>query len=223
MSCSVVHSKEIISLIQASGMQGLGHDNPCVNSKYVVLMEAEIEKFPILKNYISPNFIVTGGGWSVSMCQAYGLTYEGIRQVLAILKIKAPVADSLEKLEKAIFAIKDAGVIVTDASLLKSGELNQHAISVFVQKKEDCFLVSVNDSFGNTKISPQDKIMQIFKNAQVEVFVSENKRQANGEVTCNGYAIRDCIAFNENSKIIEEILEGNWRRENAECVYELCA
>ncbi len=112
---SALHNSALAA-VKKHGVMGLGASSQ--KSLYFEAMEELQTKHPALKEYIGQRAIVTGSGWSYDVSMTYGLTFQGIREVLALLKIDAPVAETRAQLKAAVEQIKERGVVVTDSSLL---------------------------------------------------------------------------------------------------------
>lgn len=112
---SALHNSALAA-VRKHGVMGLGASSQ--KSPYFQAMEELQTKHPALKEYIGQRAILTGSGWSYDVSMTYGLTFQGIREVLAQLKIDAPVAESREQLIEALEQIKGRGVVVIDSSLL---------------------------------------------------------------------------------------------------------
>lgn len=138
-------------------------------------------------------------GWSTDVYTSQGLTWEGIEEVLRILKIQATVAESFDVLKHAISQVKDKAAIITSHGAIKYGTVDNHAVSLFVQKVGDETRLFINDSGG------VDYNSCYLNGDRVRLFVSKVKRQGRYEVTCNAFAIYDCIAFQGDPNLLEKI------------------
>jgi hypothetical protein len=194
-------------------------------SSYALLMEELYQKHPDLKEYIGRVRIVTGTGWGISFCPSFGLTFRGIRQVLHQLGLKqAQVADSAKSFRVAVNSIQTRGCIVTEPAILQTGCCSGtlHAISVFVEKQENRILLSINDSYGETTLT-QKMREDFFSNRKILEMTSRLQRQAKGEITCNAFAIQDCVAFENDPQIMDKLasLNGYENAESSEVSYPL--
>lgn len=146
-------------------------------------------------------------GWSVRVYRSYGLTFGGIREVLSLLKINAVVAVALDALKSAIAGVVDRAAIVTSHGTICRGERDNHAISVFVQKRAGKVNLFINDS----EASNYDKHCLDDEKVKVCIIASRVKRQVSYETTCNAFAIEDCRAFQDDPELLDklETLDGN--------------
>ncbi|MFI5334959.1 MAG: hypothetical protein ACHQT8_07370 [Chlamydiales bacterium] len=202
-----------ISLIKEAGEREIGYSRSNTGS-YCELMAFERGKYPVLQKYIAPVVVQASGfGWGMELHSSYGLTFEGIRVILSMLKIKAKVADSLQELKDAIPKRDGRAAIITGSSLLAglSDRGGSHAVSIFVRREKGVFLMTLNDGKGASRLAEEVQ-NSLFKKARVVAMPSKVKRQEDGEVTCNATAIMDCVAFGSNPRLIEDILELNWRK-----------
>jgi hypothetical protein len=198
--------------IQALGMTGL---EPCEAETYSYRCEycrtvaATITQNPPLGQYLGPHFVHR----SFTRYATYGITFEGIREVLRLLKIRAIVATSVEMLKEAFSSITDQGAIVTDSGFLSrsfdytdTGEEietikgNNHAISVFVDKPNK--MIFINDSEAN---SYQSAFIRTTYGLDMSIISTKVRRQAVGDYTCNAFAINDCITFQNTPDLLNQM------------------
>ncbi len=189
-------------------MQGLepclaeNHINRCF---YCCRMAQTIASFPKLKDHIGEIVMMKGSGWAQSVYKTYALTFTGINELLRLNKINAVVANSVEKLKEAFADIKDRGAIIIDSGFLSNEQMiKNHAISLFLDKTKDKVILCINDSFGD-KYGREFIKETYFDNEDISVIQSNVKRQERSEVTCYAFAIVDCIAFQDDSNLLERM------------------
>lgn len=199
----------IVSLIKETGLESMSSSLQDI-SDYCQLMQTTLKKYPAAKKYIGPVVCTSGSGYAVDVHQSYGLTFEGMRYILKLLGSKTRVADSLELLKEAIPKTDGQVAIATSASLLANHdvEFSKHAVSLFVQKEKDLFFVTLNDSTGKGTLA-DDVSKALFKDAKAVICPSVVKRQQEGESTCNAFVITDCLAFEQDPRLLETIVRVN--------------
>jgi hypothetical protein len=182
------------------GMRGISAQ---VDPRYQAIMEKLFEENQYLANYIGKIGVyhMEPGelfhGTPKLLGYSYGLTYEGIREILKRLGFEDHVADTKERLEELILTTTDQRAIITDEGILNFGTFSGHAISVFIEKKEPGFRIYINDSQGNAYFNH-------LSIPNLQLIISQVERQKTGEKTCNAFAIRDYIVFQKNPNILRK-------------------
>ena len=182
------------------------------NEEYRFIMENITVLRPSIANYIRPIYALVGMGWSVEYVPvSYGLTYKGIETILSHLELRSKVCFEFSQIQEVIAQLgnDEECALITDVGHLRSEQTREkHAIALFIRKKEAVFQIMSCDSEGC-----QDYAMTQFENMipsgyKCQVFISKVDRQEL-YVTCNAYAIADCVAFHNGSKMIDKTLALN--------------
>jgi len=199
----------LIERIRIHGLAGLEHrlEGP---SEHAQVIEQAQKEYPALCQLIGVTAITVGSGWSIGISKRYTLTMEGIEQIIQMLKVKAFVAIRLDQIHEAIARLSDNSMcaVITTSDLMKnflgmeSDVEIVHAISVFIQKKNGHTQLFINDSQAN-------KYPLAVEKDRIDCFATCMRRQPPGESTCGTFAITDCIAFQEDPKLIEKISQLN--------------
>lgn len=165
--------------------------------------------YPDLSNYISSTVNGwSGSGWSLEPCYSYGITFKGIKFIVQEMKINAIVAESLEELKDALSKIPlgKSSAIITAKHLLSGSDSNNmiHAVSLFVRHTEEGIELFDNDSLGNPdhEYAGLDSILE---GKTKRIYASTQKRQENSYPTCQSFAINDCIIYQNNTNILQDV------------------
>lgn len=195
-------------------IQKLGKTQFLEGSSYYFLITTLCERYPVLKDYLGRHMVFSGNGWSISVDHTYGITYEGIQEIVRIRKIDAVVAKSLQELKELFSNMEEhqTKACITDLGLLCQSEHNYHAISLFLERIGKTMRVIVLDSEGNSH-----RCLSAYKDIQkrlpdtlcLQLFSSEVVRQPERSITCYAFAIADCETFEKCPSIISDILSEN--------------
>jgi hypothetical protein len=169
-------------------------------------------------DYIGPAVTTTGSGWSTSRVEGIGLTFKGIERVSKELEIEAVVIETRELLQEAIaqYSEGEPASFITDSSCISSllttaahsegSEIytprGLHAVALFVDRIGDRLRLYIMDSEGSTY---KDDSSHQFPDDKVEVYVSRQKRQSKGDLTCYAFALRDCKTLQETPGLLDEL------------------
>jgi hypothetical protein len=197
--------EEIIKIILDLGKSGTG-----ASSNYYKLIYNSIDHYPGFGALVATTNFSTGYGWGASFQSTYGLTYSGIKQILAIKKINAAVADNLKELKQCYACLSEGSqaAFITDAGLLKRGKKNFHAVAVFLQFQKMTLKIMILDSAASS-YDVDEVIKQTPRYVRVLLSTANNARQLDQTATCYAFAIKDCQAFQENPNLMNEISRMN--------------
>ena len=150
--------------------------------------------------------------WVLEEICSYGLTYKGIRALLAIKGIQAQVVETLDELKEIYSSLKDGHKIsiITDGALLVGNEKVQHAVAVFLERQKETMKMMILDSLA-IRYDKGSIAALLPKNLNLILRVSAVARQVRNSFTCYAYAIHDCKAFQDHPLLMEKISELNPR------------
>ncbi len=188
-----------ISSLKRLGIEGLSFNEG--ESPYYKLMSSILTTYPHLNEYFGLRGIVSGSGWSTVLGKTYTITFEGIQAVLQILRVNAIVTESLAEIKKQCLGLKEGERL---AFVTEGRDSSKHAISLFARKKRGILQITINDSLGY-HISFAETLRETLATT-VQIFGSKVLRQQEGEVTCNAFAITDCVAFHQDRELMDKII-----------------